>query len=89
MNRADRAGNRVSRARNNGWLVARGYIGDYGRNYLGRAVIALPALGANTPPETVYPVALTDCRGRPLTAATATRSASRAASCRPRTRSGR
>jgi hypothetical protein len=66
VNRAYRAGNRASRARNNGWLVARGYIGRYGRNWLGRAVIALTALGANTPPETVYPVALTDSRGRPL-----------------------
>ena len=42
------------------------YIGRYGRNWLGRAVIGLTALGANTPPETVYPVALTDSRGRPL-----------------------
>ena len=37
---------------------ARRYIGRYGRNWLGRAVIAAAALGANTPPETVYPIAL-------------------------------
>ena len=66
VNRAYRAENRASRARNNGWLVARGYIGRYGRNWLGRAIIGLTALGANTPPETVYPIALTDSRGRPL-----------------------
>jgi hypothetical protein len=58
--------NAHSRVRNNGWLVLLGYIGDYGRNYLGRAVIARFALGANTAPETVYPSAVTDSRGRLL-----------------------
>jgi hypothetical protein len=58
--------NRISRARNNGWLIPRGYVGSYGRNWLGRAFVALVALGANTPPETVYPVAITDSRGRSL-----------------------
>ena len=42
------------------------YIGDYGRNYLGRAVIATFALGANTAPETVYPPRVDDVAGRPL-----------------------
>ena len=64
---AEQRGAAYSRRRNNGWLVHGGYIGDYGRNWLGRAVIALTALGANTPPETVYPIALSDSRGRPLT----------------------
>ncbi|HEU0024002.1 MAG TPA: DUF1254 domain-containing protein [Thermoleophilaceae bacterium] len=58
--------NAYSRDRNNGWLVPLDYIGDYGRNYLGRAVIAKFALGANTAPETVYPAAVTDGRGRAL-----------------------
>ena len=58
--------NAYSRGRNNGWLISLGYIGDYGRNWLGRAVIARFALGANTAEETVYPSALTDSRGRPL-----------------------
>ena len=58
--------NRISRTRNNGWLIPGDYVGSYGRNWLGRAVVALTALGANTPPETIYPVALTDSRGRPL-----------------------
>ena len=58
--------NAYSRVRNNGWLVSLGYIGDYGRNWLGRAVIARFALGANTAPETVYPSAVTDSRGRGL-----------------------
>jgi hypothetical protein len=66
VERAERRENRRSRARNNGWLVAGRYIGDYGRHWLARAVVARTALGANTRPETVYPLALTDSRGRPL-----------------------
>jgi hypothetical protein len=66
VRRAEALVNRVSRARNNGWLIPRSYIGSYGRNWLGRAIIGLVALGANTPAETVYPVAITDSRGRPL-----------------------
>jgi hypothetical protein len=58
--------NRYSRRRNNGWLISLGYIGRHGRNYLGRAVVARNALGANTPAETVYPLALTDSRSRAL-----------------------
>lgn len=58
--------NAYSRRRNNGWLVSLPYIGDFGRNYLGRAVVAKFALGANTPAETVYPAAFSDSRGRPL-----------------------
>lgn len=64
--RAVARANAYSRRRNNGWLVPLDYVGDYGRNYLGRAVIARFALGANTPEETIYPSALTDSRGRPL-----------------------
>lgn len=64
--RAERTTNRRNRRAGNGWLVGGGWVGDYGRRWLGRAVIARTALGANTPPETVYPLALTDSRGRPL-----------------------
>ncbi len=64
--RAVERANAFSRRRNNGWLVSLPYIGDYGRNYLGRAVVARFALGANTPEETVYPTAFTDSHGRPL-----------------------
>jgi hypothetical protein len=66
VRRAETLENRRSRARNNGPLIPRNYIGSYGRNWLGRAIVGLVALGANTPPETVYPVAITDSRGRPL-----------------------
>ena len=45
VERAERRENRRSRARNNGWLVAGRYIGDYGRNWLARAVVARTALG--------------------------------------------
>jgi hypothetical protein len=66
---AVRRANAYSRRRNNGWLVPPSYIGAYGRNYLGRAVVARFALGANTRAETVYPAAFTDGRGRPLSGA--------------------
>jgi hypothetical protein len=66
LTRAVERANAYSRARNDGWLVPLGYIGDCGRNYLGRAVIARFALGANTRAETIYPSALSDSRGRPL-----------------------
>jgi hypothetical protein len=66
VQRAEQRENRSSRARNNGWLIPGRYIGNYGRNWLARAIVALTALGANTEAETVYPIALTDSRGRPL-----------------------
>jgi len=66
VTRATTRVNAYSGERNNGWLVPLGYIGDYGRNYLGRAVVAKFALGANTAEETVYPYAVEDSRGRSL-----------------------
>ncbi len=66
LTRAVARANAYSRRRNNGWLVPLSYIGDFGRNYLGRAVVARFALGANTEDETIYPAAFTDSRGRPL-----------------------
>lgn len=64
--RAERRANRFGVKRNNGWVLPGPYVGAYGRNYLGRAVIATAALGANTRPETVYPLAVADVNGRPL-----------------------
>jgi len=58
--------NRFGVKRYNGWLYPGPYIGAYGRNYLGRAIVATEALGANTRPETVYPIAVADVNGRPL-----------------------
>ncbi len=66
---AERRANRFGAARNNGWTLPGPYVGAYGRNYLGRAVIATAALGANTRPETIYPLAVADVKGRPLTGA--------------------
>jgi hypothetical protein len=64
--RAERRADRFGAKGYNGWLNPGPYIGAYGRNYLGRAVIATAALGANTRPETVYPLAVDDISGRPL-----------------------
>jgi len=64
--RAEARANRYGAARNNGWILPGNYVGAYGRNYLGRAVIATAALGANTRPETVYPLAVADVKRRPL-----------------------
>jgi hypothetical protein len=64
--KAEQRANRYGAAKNNGWLLPGPYIGAYGRNYLGRAVIATAALGANTRPETVYPLAVDDVNGRKL-----------------------
>jgi hypothetical protein len=66
IRRAERRANRFGARRNNGWLLPGPYVGAYGRNYLGRAVIATAALGANTRPETVYPLAVADSEGRTL-----------------------
>jgi hypothetical protein len=66
VRRAEAKANRYGAAKNNGWLLPGPYIGAYGRNYLGRAVIATAALGANTRPETVYPLAVDDSQGRKL-----------------------
>jgi hypothetical protein len=63
---AEQRANRNGAKQHNGWLVPGRYIGAYGTNYLGRAIIATAALGANTPPETVYPLAVDDVDGRPL-----------------------
>jgi hypothetical protein len=66
VSRAERRADRFGTKRNNGWVLPGPYVGAYGRNYLGRAVIATAALGANTRPETVYPLAVDDAAGRPL-----------------------
>ena len=58
--------NAYSRRRNEGWLALGPYVGDYGRNYLGRAVVARTLLGALTAEENVYLYGFDDSRGRPL-----------------------
>jgi len=52
---------------NRGWSVlVDSWIGDFGRQYLGRAVIATDLLGANVPRIATYPTSYSDSRGRPL-----------------------
>ncbi|MGZ4663647.1 MAG: DUF1254 domain-containing protein [Mycobacteriaceae bacterium] len=54
-------------AGNRGWSVmVDPWIGDFGRQYLGRAVIATDLLGANVPRIATYPTSYSDSRGRPL-----------------------
>ena len=55
-------------AGNRGWSVlVDKWIGDFGRQYLGRAVIATDLLGANVPRIATYPTSYSDSRGRALT----------------------
>ncbi|GCD88260.1 DUF1254 domain-containing protein [Nocardioides sp. LS1] len=82
QNRAVRAGTRAAvrliagaadryrattSAGNRGWSVMTDpWIGDFGRQYLGRAVIATDLLGANVPRIATYPTSYTDGHGRAL-----------------------
>ncbi|MEC5184551.1 hypothetical protein RCH12_002020 [Cryobacterium sp. MP_3.1] len=50
----------------NGWLLNVETMGNYGNDYLKRAVVALVGLGANPPEDAVYPILMTDADGRPL-----------------------
>lgn len=49
--------------KNGGWYTPPSNIGDYGTNYNFRERVAQVGLGANTPIESVYPVALADPDG--------------------------
>ena len=50
----------------NGWLLNVETMGNYGNDYLKRAVVALVGLGANPPEDAVYPILVADADGRPL-----------------------
>ena len=54
-----------------GWYTPPANIGSYGTDYLYRAQVAALGLGANTPAEATYPIALTDGTGRLLDGANA------------------
>jgi hypothetical protein len=56
----------ASRSSNNGWEVLGDWVGRYGTRYLGRAIVARDLLGANTPEQSIYPIADADVTGRPL-----------------------
>jgi hypothetical protein len=50
----------------NGWQMNTDTMGVYGDYYLKRAIVAMAALGANQPDDAIYPLALTDANGAPL-----------------------
>jgi hypothetical protein len=56
----------VSRGVNNGWEILGSWVGAYGTRYLGRSIVATDLLAANTPQQTIYPIADTDHTGRTL-----------------------
>lgn len=58
--------NAASRGANNGWEILGNWVGAYGTRYLGRSIVATDLLGANTPQQTIYPIADTDHAGRTL-----------------------
>lgn len=51
----------------NGWSMNTTTMGVYGNYYLKRAIVALVGLGANQPEDAIYPLALADKNGQPLT----------------------
>jgi len=53
----------------NGWAIQTENVGTYGTSYKQRAMIALAGLGANLPEDAIYPTAVFDAAGQPLTGA--------------------
>jgi hypothetical protein len=60
------AGSRYGRTVN-GWTYGERHLGNFGDDYLYRAVVALAGLAALAPAEAVYVVCNSDSDGRPLT----------------------
>ncbi len=52
----------------NGWNTVLSGIGTYGTDYARRAAIAYAGLGAPTPEDVLYPVTMSDAKGRALEA---------------------
>ena len=50
----------------NGWRIPNSNIGAFGTDYDARAFIALIALGANLPADSLYPTTFVDAEGEPL-----------------------
>jgi len=53
----------------NGWRVPPMVLGNFGKDYGTRAVVALVGLGANLPADAVYPSVFVDADGQPLSGA--------------------
>jgi hypothetical protein len=49
----------------NGWEFMKD-VGNYGTNYIWRAIVAFVGLGANLPEDAIYPRAMHDAQGAPL-----------------------
>jgi hypothetical protein len=52
----------------NGWQMNTDAMGVYGDYYLKRAIVAMVGLGANQPEDAIYPLAVSDADGKPVTA---------------------
>ena len=53
----------------NGWTILPGNVANFGTDYTFRAVVALVGLGANLPSDAIYPHAVADSEGQPLSGA--------------------
>ena len=53
----------------NGWQMPTALMGNYGNEYVRRAVVAMLGLGANPVADAVYPTLLADAEGQPLSGA--------------------
>jgi len=49
-----------------GWATPPAILGDYGSDYATRAAVAMVGLGANLPPDAMYPNTRVDQDGKPL-----------------------
>jgi len=56
---------KASAKKNNGWILF-DHVGDYGTDYLTRAIIAQIGVGANKPAESIYPGTTHDYAGKVL-----------------------
>ncbi len=52
----------------NGWQMNTDTMGVYGDYYLKRAIVTMVGLGANQPEDAIYPLAIADSAGQPITA---------------------
>ncbi len=68
INAGIEAQRKASEKKNNGWILF-DRVGDFGTDYLTRAIIAQIGVGANKPEESIYPGTTHDSSGKLLTGA--------------------
>ncbi len=66
LDAAIRAYDAATRRRSRGWSTLGPDVGRFGRNHIGRAIVARVGLLANVPAEALYPATTTDLAGRRL-----------------------